>query len=243
MRGNMNLDAALEARERRAQVARSSIAEALRHLHKARNLAEQSEVGLRRQRLGACDADFVRASEKVADAMEALSSPTVPGASYEAGKLSPRDGGSHSVTIVGDIGAFAWRSDRMGYSKDRELQKVSHNLNALGLESRRLSSGSILSKLADSGWGPDELGEYVAQLMDTVKEDGTIRQKVEVLKLLKDMIQHTEPRALFELKDVDLADLTEDELAELTRSAAQHVARESARLQAGLPPSTTTGEP
>jgi hypothetical protein len=233
------LDSAYESRERRDLVASSAISSALRHLLKAKEHLTQSVRRLRNQRFEECDEHFARASDEVAEGLEALSSPTHPGVSGD--QLPPRDSSSSSVKTIGNLEEFKWLSDRMGYSKDRERQQVSNELNALAVQSRKLSSGSILAKLADSGWGPEELGQYVADLMDTVKGNGTIRQKVEVLKLLKDMIQHTEPRTLFEMKDVDLADLTEEELEELTRSAAQHVAQESARLQAGLPARTTEG--
>lgn len=233
------MDSAYESRERRDQVASSAVSSAMRHLLKARNFLTESVRHLRGQRLEECDVQFARASDEVAEALAAVESPTAAGM---AGKdLPARHSSSGSVKAVGNLEEFKWLSDRLGFTKDREHQQVSNELNALAVQSRKLSSGSILAKLSDSGWGPDELGQYVADLMDTVKGNGTIRQKVEVLKLLKDMIQHTEPRTLFEMKDVDLADLTEDELEELTRSAAQHVAQESARLQAGLPASTTEG--
>jgi hypothetical protein len=214
-----------------------ALADARTKLRKANDLLVESERALHKHDYDGCDKFFARASDLVADGAEAIASPTEPGT--EAADLPARSGGSGSVHVPGNLERFAWMSDRLGRTRDRKLGQVSDNLNALGLESRKLSSATILQRLAESGWGPDELAEYVKNLMEVTKDQGTIRQRVEVTKLVFGVLQHTEPRTLFEMKDADLSDLSEDELEELSRTAALHVAEQAARLQAGLPPSTT----
>jgi len=219
-------------------VARTAIAEALRHLGKARTQIAENGHLLNKHRYDESDALFRKASEKVADAIAALTNPTNPG--VEAGDLPVREEMSRSIrSPMVNLGAFRWESDRTRRTQNREISQTSNKLTALGIDASKLSSSAILSRLAESGWGPEKLGDYVATLLNLVSTTGTMRQKVEVMKLLKDMIQHTEPRTLFEMKDTDLADLSEEDLEKLTRSAARFVARESARLQAGLPEGKT----
>lgn len=227
-----------EARQRRDQIAASALKEAEKHVHKAIAYLRESKRALHKNLPDECDDWFRRASERVSSIIQVLAAPTEPG--MDAKDLPARTDRSGSVHVPGNnLESFAWMSDARGKAEVHRARAQHSKLEALGLDARKLSSAAILQHLADSGWGPEELAGYVKNLMEVTQEGGTIRQRVEVTKLVFGVLQHTEPRTLFEMKDVDLADLSEDELEELTRRAAEHVAHEAARLQAGLPPSTT----
>lgn len=140
---------------------------------------------------------------------------------------------------VFELAHFAWWCPRSGAALKARLQEQSQRAQVAeeaGLfvsKSRgaTLSSRGILARLAAAGWDDDRIAGYVGKLLEVTEDKGTITQRAEVTKLVQAVLQHTEPKQLFELPVDDLEGLSDEELARVERRAAQAVANEIALLQ------------
>ena len=108
-------------------------------------------------------------------------------------------------------------------AKQQEMAKGRDELSEQGLlfgSEAKLSTKDILGAMAAKGMDNDAIAAWYVGLMESTENKGTINQKVEVGRLVARVIQHTEPRQLFEINDMDIEGLTDDELEEITREAA-----------------------
>lgn len=195
-----------------------------RCLIRARHSLDYAQKAIDRNDPEELDMQFGAASDQVLRMVGHLSYPEVLD-EVEAGELAVRD---HPTIIKTgkmkgrDFETLAWDPRKL---KRREVARTKHALEAEGLffdrqSERKLSSVDILGKMRDKGWGNDKIAEWLGRLLELTEKEGTIRQRAEVANILFKVLQHTEPRNLFEIKDVDIEGLSDEELDAVTKEAA-----------------------
>ena len=125
-------------------------------------------------------------------------------------------------------------------AKVQDAAKKRDELGEMGLlfdrGAAKLSTNDILGAMSEGGWDNERIGKWYISLMEATENGGTVNQRVEVGRLVARVIQHTEPRQLFEISDVDIEGLSDEELDEITREAATVVAHRVKEAQQGRLP-------